>query len=171
MPPWERPELGPWLTEPDKLVQYDGIVAYAVDRLSREYFDVGWLRKWAENHGKKLYVIKDRLRWPDQRDGILWGVAAERAYQERQEIRERVMRELDALTAAGKLVGRPPFGYTSEGEKYDRRLVPTEEGRKYVPLIYQKMIDGWSQTRSPSGCATRASSLCRACGGPARSAC
>ena len=72
--PPERPELGPWLTEPDKLVQYDGIVAHAVDRLSRRYQDVTWLRDWAERNGKKLYVIKDRLRWPDERDGMLWAV-------------------------------------------------------------------------------------------------
>ena len=128
--PWERPELGPWLTDPVKLVQYDGLVAYDVSRLSREYFDLAWLRKWAEDHHKKLYVIKDRLRWPDKRDGTLWGVAAERAYEERQEITERIGRELDALRAGGKLVGRPPFGYEVAGLKYDKTLVPSETGRR-----------------------------------------
>lgn len=142
--PWQRPELGPWLTDPVKLVQYDGIVAYDVSRLSREYFDLAWLRKWAEQNRKKLYVIKERLRWPDNRDGTLWGIAAERAYEERQEIIERISRELAALEEAGKLVGRPPFGYTSAGDKYDRYLVPTDDGRTYVPLIYQHCIEGWS---------------------------
>ncbi len=142
--PWERPELGPWLTNPVNVVQYDGIVAYDVSRLSREYFDLAWLRKWAEQNHKKLYVIKERLHWPDNRDGTLWGVAAERAYEERQDIIERVTRELGALRDAGKFIGRPPFGFTSAGEKYDRYLVPTDEGRKYVPLIYQHCIEGWS---------------------------
>ena len=144
MPPWERPELGSWLTDPTKLVLYDGLVAYDVDRLSRDYADVGWLRKWAEKNHKKLYIIKDRLRWPDERDGVLWGVAAERAYQERQQTIERITRQLEAMRNAGKLTGRPPFGYTSEGEKYDRRLVPTDEGRMYVPLIFKHVIEGWS---------------------------
>lgn len=142
--PWERPELGPWLTDPVKLVQYDGIVAFDVSRLSREYFDLAWLRKWAEQNHKKLYVIKERLRWPDNRNGTRWGVAAERAYEERQEIIERITRELGALEQAGKLVGRPPFGYTSAGDRYDRHLVPTDEGRTYIPLVYQHCIDGWS---------------------------
>jgi site-specific DNA recombinase len=142
--PWERPGLGPWLTDPVKLVQYDGIVAFDVSRLSREYFDLAWMRKWAEANNKKLYVIKERLHWPDNRDGTLWEVAAERAYEERQEITERITRELDALRDAGKLTSRPPFGYVSAGEKYDRHLVPTDEGRKYVPLIFQHCIDGWS---------------------------
>ena len=144
VPPWERPELGPWLTDPTKLVQYDGIVAHDVSRLSREYFDLAWLRKWAEQNNKKLYVIKERLRWPDNRDGTLWVVAAERAYEERKDIIERVSRELGALREAGKLVGRPSFGYTSVGDKYDHHLVPTNDGRKYVPLIYQCCIKGWS---------------------------
>lgn len=142
--PWERPELGPWLTDPVKMVQYDGIVAYDVSRLSREYFDLAWLRKWAEENHKKLYVIKERLHWPDNRDGTLWGVAAERAYEERQEIIERVTRELDALRDAGKLVSRYPFGYTSAGDKWDRYLTPTDEGRTYIPQVFQHCIDGWS---------------------------
>ena len=48
--PWERPELGPWLTDPVKLVQYDGIVAFDVSRLSREYFDLGAARDHRPNH-------------------------------------------------------------------------------------------------------------------------
>jgi site-specific DNA recombinase len=116
MPPWERPELGPWLTDPVKLVQYDGIIAYEVSRLSREYYDLAWLRRWAEPNRKKLYVIKERLRWPDNRDGTLWRVAAERAYEERQDVIEqdvieKVTRELAVLKEAGKFVGRiPPSG-------------------------------------------------------------
>jgi DNA invertase Pin-like site-specific DNA recombinase len=140
--PWDRAELGPWLTDPEKIVQYDGIVAYDVARVSREYFDLAWLRKWCELNHKKLYVIKERLRWPDNRDGALWGVAAERAYEERQDIIERVTRELGALREAGKLTGRYPFGYVSAGEKYDRYLTPTGDGRKYVPLIYRHCTTG-----------------------------
>src|ERR1700730_4390855 len=145
--PWERPELGPWLTDPVNVIQYDGIVAYDVSRLSREYFDLAWLRKWAEENHKKLYVIKERLHWPDNRDGTLWGVAAERAYEERQDIIERVTREIKALREAGKLANRFPFGYASAGDKYDRYLTPTGEGRTYVPQIFQHCIDGWSMDK------------------------
>ena len=148
IPPWERPELGPWLTNPVKLVQYDGIVAYEISRLSRGgNFDIAWLRRWAEEHGKKLYVIKERLRWPDRRDGMLWVMEAERAEQDLLDMTEKVSRELGALEEAGKLVGKAPFGFEVVGEKYDKRLVPTEIGRKYVPLIYQHVIDGWSGKR------------------------
>jgi DNA invertase Pin-like site-specific DNA recombinase len=148
VPPWERPELGPWLTDPRLLVQYDGIVAYDVQRLSRGgNYDIAWLRRWAEEHGKKLYVIKERLRWPDRRDGMLWAVEAERAEQDLLDIREKVTRELDALVEAGKLTGKPPFGYAVAGERYDKRLVPTDLGREWVPWIYERVIDGWAGKR------------------------
>jgi site-specific DNA recombinase len=147
IPPWERPELGPWLTDPELVIRYDGIVAYEVSRLSRDYADLTWLRKWAEQNNKKLYVIKDGLRWPDNRDGIRWAVEAERAYQDRQDIIEKVSRELGALKNAGKLVGRPPFGYDCAGEKYDRHLIPNDDGRKYIPEIFRRVIDGHSQAQ------------------------
>ena len=143
VPPWERPGAGPVAYRPGEARPVRRVVAFDVSRLSREYFDLAWLRRWAEQNHKKLYVIKERLRWPDNRTARS-GVAAERAYEERQEIIERVTRELEALEEAGKLVGRPPFGYTSVGDKYDRHLVPTDEGRIYIPLIYQHCIEGWS---------------------------
>jgi site-specific DNA recombinase len=140
--PWERPELGPWLTDPAKVAQYDGIVAYDASRVSRDYADLPMLRKWAERHGKKLYVIKERLSWPDNRDGMLWGVVAERSYQERQDAIERTTRELDGLRAAGKLVGRYPWGFASAGDKYDRRMVATADGERCVPEVYRLVADG-----------------------------
>jgi DNA invertase Pin-like site-specific DNA recombinase len=59
---------------------------------------------------------------------------------------------LKAHTAAGKraikvngaLDGRPPWGYAAEGEKKNKRMVPTGIGRRYVPLIYGKVISGLS---------------------------
>jgi site-specific DNA recombinase len=147
VPPWERPELGPWLNDPRNIVQYDGIVGATVDRLSRDYQDLPALRKWAEQHHKKLAVIKERLRWPDQGDGARWALAAERAHEEREEIRTRVSDQLALLEEEGKFFGRPPFGYESAGPKYDHRLEPTEAGREYVPEIYRLAIKGWSLSR------------------------
>ena len=105
--PAERPELGPWLTDPDKLIRYDGIVAATVDRLSRDWFDVAWLRKWAETNRKKLYIIRERLSWPDDRDGRFWADAAERAAEERRLIIERVT-EAPAAAGGQRQAARPP---------------------------------------------------------------
>ena len=33
--PWNRPNLRPWVTDPEKLAEYDAVVAFKLDRLSR----------------------------------------------------------------------------------------------------------------------------------------
>src|SRR6266516_2723171 len=70
--PWKRPELGPWLTDPELIAQYDGIVASALD--------LAQLRDWAEDNGKQLIVISPPLQWPpaddDMASPIIWDVLA-----------------------------------------------------------------------------------------------
>src|SRR5215469_14419195 len=46
-----RPNLRPWVTEPDKLAQYDAIVALKVDRLTRgNRAETRDLEHWATEH-------------------------------------------------------------------------------------------------------------------------
>jgi hypothetical protein len=44
------------------------------------------------------------------------------------------------ITANGAHANRRPWGFTTEGPKYSRRLVPTEQARLYVPQIYKQII-------------------------------
>jgi site-specific DNA recombinase len=144
VPPWDRPNLKPWVTNPDLLVQYDGILAFRNDRLSRGApTDEVRIRQWAEANGKVL-LIADGPQWPPRHDGDFWAwtAQAKQAHAEWESIQERVVRAQVELKQRGKLVGRPPFGYTSTGERYDRKLIPTEAGRKYVPEIFRRVIDG-----------------------------
>jgi DNA invertase Pin-like site-specific DNA recombinase len=57
---------------------------------------------------------------------------------------ERVRAAMDRVAANGALWGRTPWGFTSAGPKYARRLVPTDEAREYVPQIYARVIGGQS---------------------------
>ncbi len=54
---------------------------------------------------------------------------------------EQVGLAQDRIRKNGALGGRPSFGYATEGTKYHRKLVPTEQGRKLVPEVYQRVID------------------------------
>jgi hypothetical protein len=62
----------------------------------------------------------------------------------RELVRERVVRATDALRRENKFVGRIPWGYVTEGPKYDRRLAATDLGREYIPRIYDMVIAGHS---------------------------
>jgi DNA invertase Pin-like site-specific DNA recombinase len=142
--PWDRPNLKPWVRRPNLMQDYDGILAYRNDRLSRgSREDETRIRQWASQNGKVL-VIVDGPQWPPRDDGDFWSwtAQAKQAHAEWVEIRERSMRAQGELRARGKLVGRPPWGYEPTGEKYNRTIVPTDEGRKFIPQIYERIADG-----------------------------
>lgn len=144
--PWDRPNLKPWVTDLEKMAQYDAVVAYRNDRLSRgEWADEARIRLWAEEHGKRLIIV-DGPQWPPRNEGDKWQweAMATQARKEWEDGRERSMRAQRELRDRGMLVGRPPWGYTVEGEKYSRGLIPTEYGREYIPQIFQRYVDGAS---------------------------
>ena len=70
--PWDRPNLKPWVTQPQLMAKYDGIVAYKNDRLSRgDRADEARIRLWAQDNGKVL-MIADGPQWPPRHDGDKW---------------------------------------------------------------------------------------------------
>ena len=54
------------------------------------------------------------------------------------------MRAQKELITRGKLVGNAPWGYEIAGEKYDKTIVPTDLGRKVIPEIFSRCINGQS---------------------------
>jgi DNA invertase Pin-like site-specific DNA recombinase len=59
-------------------------------------------------------------------------------------ISESVKLSIERNKASGSIYGRQPWGFTTEGTKYDRHLVPTGVCREYAPQIFQRCIDGQS---------------------------
>jgi site-specific DNA recombinase len=59
--PFERPELGEWLTEPEKIAQWDVLAFTKIDRISRNLFDFVTLLKWADAHGKTLVSVTEGI--------------------------------------------------------------------------------------------------------------
>lgn len=142
--PFDRKNLKEWVTDASKMAQYDGIVAYRNDRLSRgAWNDETRIRQWAEENHKVLLIV-DGPQWPPRHDGDFWAWTslAKSARDEWESARERTMRALAALQEKGKNISRPPFGYQSAGEKYDHHLIPTETGRVVVPEIFRWCING-----------------------------
>ena len=140
--PWSRPNMRPWVTRPELIVQYDAILAYAMDRLTRgDDESTNEIEDWARANGKVLITV-DGLKFPCEGiDGIYWDVSKRLAHQYWLETSGRYTRMQSFLKSEGKLVGRPPFGYeVVPAEGGHKTLVPTELGRKYVPLIFAKVL-------------------------------
>ncbi|HEX5290124.1 MAG TPA: recombinase family protein [Streptosporangiaceae bacterium] len=124
--PRDRPNLGPWLTEPHLIIQFDGIVVSKLDRLSRGR-DWG-IREWAEKHGKKIIVVSPELSWPpekgDSTTPLIWDNLVNIASAEWENTSMRYTRMQAHLRDMKSFVGRPPFGFQIIGEAKAKSLAP-----------------------------------------------
>lgn len=120
-----RPHLKPWVTEPEYLVQYDGIVALKLDRLTRgNRQETAELEQWARDHGKVL-MTTEGLQFPvEGGEGIPWDLYMRLAHDEWLRISERYTRMQRELRAQGSHVGRSPYGYDIVREGSRKVLKP-----------------------------------------------
>ena len=73
---------------------------------------------------------------------VMLALAATRDKMESKRKTERTEMVNTRIRAAGAFVGKPPFGYKAEGEKYAKKLVPTDAGRRLIPEMYERIIAG-----------------------------
>jgi DNA invertase Pin-like site-specific DNA recombinase len=148
---WDRPHLAPWVLKRELIDQYDAIVALRVDRLTRaDHEGTTRMEAWAREHDKQLLISSAEVRFPSEgNEGGMWDLYLRMAHQERLAIQERYGRMQRHKIATESLVGRPPWGYEVGPGLNDygqpiKTIVPTEDGRRWVPAIYEKIIGGMS---------------------------
>jgi DNA invertase Pin-like site-specific DNA recombinase len=143
--PWERASLKPWVTDPDKMARYDGIIAYRFDRLSRgDDACTSEIEAWARKHGKVL-LTEDGLRYPCEGvEGIRWDVTKRIAHEEWLKTSERYRRMQKHLRDRNYLVGRPPYGYLIVAKDNHKTLAPDPETGPYVARAAERYLDGQS---------------------------
>lgn len=56
--------------------------------------------------------------------------------------REHTLREIRKHQEEGSIHGRPPWGFRVEGVKDAKRFVPTDDGCRWIPWMYQQAIEG-----------------------------
>lgn len=109
--PFDRRNLGPWLREPDKMAQYDGVLASKMDRYTRAR---DWkIREWAEENGKKLLLVTPELAWPpemgDSTTPMIWDSLVNVAVAEWENTSLRWRRMQAHRISQDSFVGRPPY--------------------------------------------------------------
>jgi len=144
--PFKRPSLGPWLSDPVRMAQYDEIVASSLDRLGRDARDVDRLKVWAEDNDKRITILSPLLHWPPSRDDIaspiIWHVLADIAQMERSLITKRYADARAHITDNGGLIGKAPFGFQVVGDKYSKTLVPDRELVPYIREMIGRSLKG-----------------------------
>lgn len=111
--PFDTPELGPWL-KPERLPEWDALVAYRLDRLSRRVIPLNKLFGFVQEHGKTLASVSESLDLSTWIGRLVANVIAGVAEGELEAIRERNLGSHQKVRQLGRWHGGvAPYGYTA----------------------------------------------------------
>jgi DNA invertase Pin-like site-specific DNA recombinase len=158
--PFDRPDLGPWLT-PGKAGEWDVLVFSKLDRLFRSTRDCVKFAEWAEQHQKMLVFAEDNLtlNYRGDRDkNSIDGMMAElfvylgsffaqlelNRFKTRALDGHRVLRQTDRWAS-----GVPPLGFrvVDHPSGKGKGLGTDTEGYELLHGMAEKLLDGWSFIR------------------------
>jgi DNA invertase Pin-like site-specific DNA recombinase len=113
--PFKRDGLGPWLTDPSKIAQWDGLMVAKLDRLSRSLLDFAILLKWCESHGKTIISVSEGIDFSTAMGRMFAQILIMFAEFERARMSERRAEakvKLDQVARWGG--GTLPYGYMKQ---------------------------------------------------------
>jgi site-specific DNA recombinase len=87
--PFLREGLGSWLTDPDKIAQWDVLIVAKVDRLTRSLSDFDDLVAWLDSQGKTLVSVSESLDLSTSTGRMFANLLAMFAQFERERMSER----------------------------------------------------------------------------------
>ena len=139
-----RKHLRPWVTQDDKLAQYDGIVALKVDRLTRgNREETADLEEWARQHGKSLLIAGSDVHFPSEGiEGSMWDFMLRQAHQEWLNTSERYTRMQRTRIAQGSLTGRPVYGLQIIKANGIKTLAPKKPESDVIREAAERYLDG-----------------------------
>ncbi len=130
--------------------EIERVVVREVTRVGRNFRDIHeTVHELVEDHGVGLSITNDNLEIEpggelSMRDKMFLSMLAWGAELEAKKIQENTVEGLRAAEAAGKWVGRPPYGFTTDDDGY---LQPTDEFGNAVDAIRAKVELGWSDRK------------------------
>jgi DNA invertase Pin-like site-specific DNA recombinase len=138
--------------------QYTVLVVWAFDRIQRgSALEAFMLAEKARAAGGRIeYALDSYLNETNEMSDVMLALAATTAQQESKRKSERINIKLNALRAQGSAIGKPPWGYEvhctvcdalprQPGCRPHKKIFrPTDEGRRFVPQVFQMAIGGKS---------------------------
>jgi DNA invertase Pin-like site-specific DNA recombinase len=112
--PKDRAQLGPWLSDPEKIEQYDVLIFAMMDRGIRSVVDLYWLLGFCKEYGKELIFAKEKLDTSTSVGRIVATLLAAVAEIEIENMVERRQRASAFLRGTARWAGGPaPYGYAA----------------------------------------------------------
>ena len=141
--PWERPTLGPWLSE--RSSEFDIIAAWKVDRISRRLLHFVSLVEWADERGKSVASATEPINTSDRFGRMIASMLAMFAEFERDAIKERIADGREALRREGRWGGgHPPYGYRPAKIDGGWKLELDEQAAEVVREMVSRVVAGAS---------------------------
>jgi site-specific DNA recombinase len=148
--PFERPELGPWLTNSEKMAQYDGLIVHKLDRLTRSLLDLQTLLIWCRKHGKTITSASEGIDFSTPTGKLLANNLMMFAEFERERMSERRKERTLTDRKSGHISYGPavvPFGYMPVKVDSHFELAPHPENKKVIAWIAEQCIGGKSASQ------------------------
>lgn len=144
--PFARDGLGPWLTDPEKIVQWDILIVAKLDRLTRSLKHFDELVEWLDAHGKTLVSVSESLDLSTSTGRMFANLLAMFAQFERERIGERRREAGIKLRELGWWQGgMPPYGYRPVKVESHWELREDPESRGILERIARHVIAGESR--------------------------
>ena len=108
--PFDTPQFGDWLN--NRHPEYDGVVAWKLDRLARNMFGLNDLFQWAKTNGKTVVSITESLDLSTTVGMMVAQILAGVAQMELEAIQARQSGSQAYLRKVGRWPGgKVPYGY------------------------------------------------------------
>jgi site-specific DNA recombinase len=145
--PFEREGLGPYLTDPELIAQWDCLIVPKLDRLTRSLRDFDDIVGWLKRHGKTLISVTESLDLSTPQGRLAAMITAEFAQFERERMGER-RQERWADDKARGWYGGGPYNYGLRPVKVNDHWELEVNPETYARLedIAYKLIEGKSAT-------------------------
>ena len=145
--PFDRADLGPWLTDPAKIGQWQVLIVAKMDRLSRSLDDLLALVKWLQRNHKTLISVAESIDLSTSHGKMFVQLLGMFAEFERSRISERRAEAAVKLRQEARWGGgRVPYGYVVEGNGHGYVLVPNPPERAVIRRAADQVIGGTSVT-------------------------
>jgi DNA invertase Pin-like site-specific DNA recombinase len=142
---FDRPELGLWLTDPDKISQWDILCAAKLDRLSRSLLDFAQLAKWCRENNKTIVSISESIDFSTPVGRLIANILIMFAEFERERMSERRAEAQAALRKQARWGGgSPPYGYKPQKNGNGYVLVQDSKTAPVVADMISLLLAGTS---------------------------
>lgn len=141
--PWRREGLGPWLSDPEKISQYDGIIASHVDRLARSTVHFMRLLHWADDQNKRIITTGENgIDFSTPVGKLLGYIISWLGEQELEAIKRRARSSQAWLRENKYLVGAAPWGFRIVAKDDHKTLAPDPDLAPVIRDLVTRYIAG-----------------------------